>query len=153
MRLTLTIAISPIETEEELANHNAWRSPDIQSTTKADVVNHRNRHPPTPWARSAMAPLNVDPRHSIARDERPLRVRPKSARRSTATMITALDWAGFSRSRCSCRAQQQLSPYRRDGRHLAQTRPPSSVRQRRVLNLLDQARPSFGERPVDRPPL
>jgi hypothetical protein len=42
--------------------------------------------------------VNGDPRHSIARDERPLRVRPKIARdytQSAATMIAALDQARF----------------------------------------------------------
>ena len=41
-------------------------------------------------------PLYVDPRHSIARDQRPLRVRPKSARdypQSAATMMAALEQA------------------------------------------------------------
>ena len=47
----------------------------------------------------------------------------------------------------------QLSQGRRDRRQLAITGLPPSGRQRRVLSLLDQVRPAFGERPLDRPPL
>jgi hypothetical protein len=42
--------------------------------------------------RDPLCPLDVDPRHSIARNQRPIRVRPKSTRdysRSAATMMSA----------------------------------------------------------------
>jgi hypothetical protein len=68
------------------------------------------------------------------------------------TMMAVLRFRAL-RMLCAPARCAQLSPYRRDGRQLAQTRPPSSRGQRRVLNLLDQARPAFGERPLDRPPL
>ena len=32
------------------------------------------------YCRDPQCPVHVDPRHSIARDQRPLRIRPKSAR-------------------------------------------------------------------------
>ena len=49
--------------------------------------------------------------------------------------------------------RDKLSQRRRDRRQLAITGLPPSGRQCRVSSLLDQARPAFSERPLDRPPL
>ena len=62
------------------------------------------RHRQTKGAANRYAPpkaaaphsYSTEPRHSIARDQRPLRVRPKSARdypQSAATMMAALEQA------------------------------------------------------------
>jgi hypothetical protein len=67
-------------------------------------------------------------------------------------MMAVLRFRGL-RGLCAPVRLAELSPYRRDDRQFAQTRPPPSRRQRRVPSLLDQVRPAFGERPLDRPPL
>ncbi len=54
---------------------------------------------------------------------------------------------------CAAVLPAQLSQRRRDRRQLAITGLPPSGRQCRVSSLLDQARPAFSERPLDRPPL
>ena len=49
--------------------------------------------------RGPLCPLNVDPRHSIARDQRPLRVRPKSR----AAIVVVADWDSPAREGASSR--------------------------------------------------
>ena len=69
--------------------------------------------------RGLLRPLNVHPRHSIARDQRPLRVRPKSTRANISQLVAiahrGVDW--LPHMRAGLDSHQQRLRLQRSPRH------------------------------------